>query len=159
LVLFHRETDVLRITKQTDYGLILLGAFTHQPRGAFLSARDVAELSGLSVPMTSKILKNLARAEIVVSHRGAGGGYSLARPAHETSVADVVRALEGPISMVECGAHPGQCEREPNCPVRVNWARINREVGRALERVALTDLFAGHEPLLSLEPPRPAART
>lgn len=148
---------MLRITKQTDYGIILLGAMARQPQGSKLTARDVAELSGLSLPMTSKILKSLTRAEIVLSHRGPGGGYSLARPARETSVADIIRALEGPISMVECGAHPGLCEHEEGCPVRVNWARINREVERALERVALTEMVATPEPLLTLERPRPTS--
>jgi FeS assembly SUF system regulator len=132
---------MLRITKQTDYGIMLLARMAELPRGRVLSARDAAGWSGLSLPMVSKILKSLARGRIVVSHRGVGGGYSLARPPHETTVAGVIRALEGPISIVECGARPGLCGQETICPVRVNWNRISREVERALERIPISDML------------------
>ena len=131
---------MLRITKQTDYGIMLLTRMAGLPEGTVLSARDAAEWSSLSLPMVSKILKSLARGGIVVSHRGVDGGYSLALPARQTSVASVIRALEGPISMVECGAHPGQCDHEINCPVRVNWGRINIVVERALEQVPISEM-------------------
>jgi DNA-binding IscR family transcriptional regulator len=66
-------------------------------------------------------------------------------------VASVIRALEGPISMVECGAHPGQCDHESRCPVRVNWGRINLVVERALEQVPISEMVDGQPTeLLSL---------
>ena len=132
---------MLRITKQTDYGIMLLAHMAELPAGQVVSARDAADWSGLSLPMVSKILKRLARQSIVASQRGAGGGYTLVQSPDETSVASVIRALEGPISMVECGAQPGQCEQESSCPVRVNWARINDEVARALERVQISEML------------------
>jgi len=142
---------MLRITKQTDYGIMLLTRMAGIPEGNLLSARDAADWSGLSLPMVSKILKSLARGGIVVSHRGVDGGYSLAQEASETSVANVIRALEGPISMVECGAHPGQCDHESSCPVRVNWGRINLVVERALEQVPISEMVDGQPTeLLSL---------
>jgi FeS assembly SUF system regulator len=142
---------MLRITKQTDYGIMLLTRMAGIPEGSLLSARDASEWSGLSLPMVSKILKSLARGGIVVSHRGVDGGYSLAHLASETSVASVIRALEGPISMVECGAHPGQCDHESSCPVRVNWGRINLVVERALEQVPISEMVDGQPTeLLSL---------
>jgi FeS assembly SUF system regulator len=131
---------MLRITKQTDYGILLLARLASLPEGQILSARDAADWAGLSVPMASKILKSLARGRILASHRGVGGGYSLSRPAEQTTLAGVIRALEGPISMVECGAQPGNCGQEPTCPARVNWARVNREVEQALERVPITEM-------------------
>ena len=132
---------MLRITKQTDYGVMLLGRLAELPDETVLSARDAAEWSGLSLPMVSKILKSLTRGRIVVSHRGVGGGYSLAQPAKSISVASVIRALEGPISMVECGAFPGQCDQETICPVRVNWNRINGVIERALELVPISEML------------------
>ena len=131
---------MLRITKQTDYGIMLLAHLAALPRGHILSARDAASSTGLSVPMASKIFKNLARNGIVESHRGVDGGYQLSRPPEQTTLATVIRALEGPISMVECGAQPGQCGQEPTCSVRVNWTRVSREVERALERVLLSEM-------------------
>lgn len=142
---------MLRITKQTDYGIMLLARLAAHPPGHSISARDAATWSGLSLPMVSKILKSLARGRIVTSHRGVAGGYTLARSPQQTTVADVIRALEGPISMVECGAQPGKCEREPMCPVRVNWTRINREVEQALERVPISEMIPPTSPgLLSV---------
>ena len=105
-------SKLLRITKQTDYGIVLLARMAELPPGYVLSASDAARWSGLSRPMVSKILKSLAREQIVVSQRGVGGGYTLVRSAEQTSVGMVVRALEGPISMVECGAQPGLCQHE-----------------------------------------------
>jgi FeS assembly SUF system regulator len=131
---------MLRITKQTDYGIMLLTRMAELDEGEVLSARDASDWSGLSLPMVSKILKNLARGGIVISQRGVGGGYSLARPADETTVAGVIRALEGPISMVECAAQPGACDQESICPARVNWSRINLEIERALERIPISEM-------------------
>ena len=74
---------MLRITKQTDYGIMLLARLSEQPAGVYTSARDAAEWSGLSMAMVSKILKLLTRGGLVTSHRGALGGYLLARPASE----------------------------------------------------------------------------
>ncbi len=143
---------MLRITKQTDYGIMLLAHLAELPTGHVLSARDASEWSGLSVPMVSKILKLLARAGIVVSHRGVGGGYSLVRPGRDISVADVIAALEGPISMVECAVQPGQCEQETVCPARVNWSRINGELEKTLARIPISEMITRpSEQLLTLK--------
>ena len=160
LVWYYISGAMLRVTKQTDYGIMLLAYLAAATCERVLSARDVADGTGISLPMVSKILKSLARGGIVESHRGAGGGYRLAQSAEETTLAGVIRALEGPISMVECGAQPGQCDQEPTCPVRVNWTRVNREIERALERVALSEMVsADRRDLIKLggEPPPEAA--
>jgi FeS assembly SUF system regulator len=131
---------MIRITKEADYGIMLLAYLAERPLGQVHAAREIARWSGLSVPMVSKILRALAQGRIVTSHRGVSGGYSLDRPAEETSVAQVIRALDGPISIVQCGAEPGACDQESGCPTRTNWARISREVERALERVPISEM-------------------
>lgn len=148
---------MLRINRQTDYGIMLLAHMAEFPAGHWMTARDAARWSGISLPMVSKILKSLARSHIITSHRGVSGGYSLARSPAATTVAEIIRALEGPISMVECGAHPGLCEQEPVCPVKINWRRINREVEQALERIPLSQMRSSGLPagLLSLESASP----
>ncbi len=75
---------MLRITKQTDYGIVLLAHMAALPSDRLVSARDAADGTGISLPMVSKILKGLARNRIVRSRRGVGGGYRLARPAERT---------------------------------------------------------------------------
>ena len=142
---------MLRITKETDYAITLVAFIAGHPAGEILTARQAAEWSGLSQPMVSKILKSLTRGRIIASHRGVGGGYSLARSPEETTVAAVIRALEGPISMVECGAQPGQCVQERVCPARVNWARISRVVEQTLERIPVSEMVSTR-PVRPIEP-------
>jgi FeS assembly SUF system regulator len=133
---------MLRITKEADYGIMLLVYMAGQTRGEIHTAREAAEWSGLPLPMVSKILRSLARGKILDSHRGVTGGYSLNREPAETSVAEVIRALEGPISMVQCGSDPGACDQEAVCPTRVNWARISVAVEEALERVPISAMLS-----------------
>jgi FeS assembly SUF system regulator len=104
------------------------------------NAREVAVGTQLPAPVVSKILKQLARQGLLVSQRGAKGGYHLARPAREISAAEIITALEGPIGLTECTSHPGQCVQEPSCHVREPWQRINGVVREALQRVTLEQL-------------------
>jgi len=133
---------MLRITKEADYGIMLLVYMAGRPRGEIHTARQAAEWCGLPLPMVSKILRGLAREKILNSHRGVSGGYSLNRAPAEMSVAEVIRALEGPISMVQCGNDPGGCDQEAVCPTRINWARISVEVEKALERVPISEMVS-----------------
>jgi FeS assembly SUF system regulator len=133
---------MLRITRQTDYGIVLLSRFAALPRGEVRNARDLAEDDTLPLPMVSKILKLMARAGLLVSHRGAAGGYHLGRAPEAISVAEIITALEGPIAMTEClTTAVSPCAITASCPSRPNWARINQAIGRALEQVHLSDML------------------
>jgi Rrf2 family protein len=106
--------------------------------------------------MASKILKALARAGLLTSHRGAKGGYGLARPAEAISVADVISALDGPIALTACIEDgPGGCEIEALCPARANWQRINDAIRAALDDISMAEMAqaippAFRPPLLGL---------
>ena len=141
---------MLRITKEADYGIMLLAHFAAHPVGTIHNARETAARIGLPFPMASKILRSLARGRVLSSHRGASGGYSLQRAPERVSVAEVIRTIEGPISLVQCGAGPGLCDHEPGCPTRVSWVRISQEIEHALERVPISQLVrpAGGDPAL-----------
>jgi FeS assembly SUF system regulator len=131
---------MIRMNKLTDYGILVL---THVARdgGHSHTARDLAEKTRVPLPTVSKILKELHKAGLVVSHRGIKGGYSLARPADQVSVAAVVQALEGPIALTECsGDIAGLCGLEPGCLVRSNWRTISAAIRGALERITLAAL-------------------
>ena len=136
---------MLRITKEADYGIVLLTIMAEREPGEIHTARETAERSGLPLPMVSKIMRSLARGEVLTSHRGVTGGYSLDRSPADTTVASVIRAIDGPISMVQCGVEPGACEQEPSCPTRVNWARISREVERALESIPISEMLTAKD--------------
>jgi FeS assembly SUF system regulator len=131
---------MFRISKETDYGVLLLTLMARGPDSVSISARELSQRSGLPLPMVSKILKLLARGGVLSSQRGPKGGYALTRRPDRISVADVVAALEGPVSITECIEHPGDCRQEATCGVRGNWAVINTVVREALSRVSLVEM-------------------
>jgi len=130
---------MLRISKLTDYATVLLAALAQQPE-ACLPASRLAELTRLEPPTVAKVLKTLARAGLVNSIRGVNGGYKLAEAPENISVAGVLRAMEGPIALTECGLEPGRCVHEPDCNLRGNWRRIGQAVESALAGLSLADL-------------------
>ena len=138
---------MIRITKQTDYGIVLLTQLALEPERHF-NAPELAAEANLPLPMVSKILKQLARDGMLTSHRGVKGGYGLARPAGEISMAEVIGALEGPIALTECISVEGDCSHEGSCKVRSNWQRINDAVRSALEGISLAEMARPHAPRL-----------
>ena len=139
---------MLRISKLSDYGTVVLAHLAGDP-AAVCSAADVAAATGIGVPTVSKLLKSLARAGLVTSTRGANGGYKLARAPHDISAADVIDALEGPVSITECSASDSSCDYESVCNVGSSWQRINVAIRRALEDVSLIDLLRAKSPVPS----------
>jgi len=133
---------MIRMTKQADYGFVLLSRLASAP-DRVANAPELAAETRLPLPMVSKILKILGRGGVVRSHRGVKGGYSLARPAMAISAADIVRALEGPVALTVCiEGTPGECDLEPFCHVRGHWQAINVAVENALARITLAELAA-----------------
>jgi FeS assembly SUF system regulator len=131
---------MIRVAKLTDYGIALMTRLAQEPAGS-VTARDLAEALGLPLPTVSKLLKLLARQELLHSQRGAKGGYTLARPAEAITLAELVGALEGPVAVTECASETGcTCGLEPTCDVRENWGWINRQVMSALEGVTLRQM-------------------
>jgi FeS assembly SUF system regulator len=134
---------VIRLSRISDYGIVLMAFLAEQPADSRHSARDIAERTRLPLPVVSKILKALAREGLLVSQRGPLGGYSLARRPDSINVVEMITALEGPIGLTECSMHPGQCAQEASCHVRKPWQQINHVVRSALARVTLAELAAG----------------
>jgi FeS assembly SUF system regulator len=124
----------------TDYGVVLMAYMAGQP-DRLHNAAEVAAGTQLRPPTVSKLMRLLARRGLLVSQRGVKGGFSLARPPAQITLAEVVRALEGPVSMTVCtGEQPRACEHETLCPVRAPWQRINRVILGALDSVTLADM-------------------
>lgn len=142
---------MLRISKLTDYGTLVLSQLAAEPH-RMLSASELAGRLRLAQPTVSKVLKTLARHGLVRAERGARGGYALSRAAGEISLAQIVDALEEqPFGLTECSANNGLCDFEANCRVRVNWQRVNATLRRSLQAVTLADMVqpvgspVGHE--------------
>jgi FeS assembly SUF system regulator len=132
---------MFRISRLTDYGIMLMTTVARHAEREVRTARDLSTEAHLPAPTVSKILTVLARAGLLEAQRGVTGGFSLARPAAEISILEVIRALEGPVGITECSAYPAErCELEPLCPVGRNWQIISRAVLGALEAVTLADM-------------------
>ena len=132
---------MLRISKMADYGTIVLTAMAKEAERV-QSVAEIVSLTGLPVPSVSKLLKGFIRQGLVLSLRGAKGGYKLARSPAAISTAQILQAIDGPIGMTECSTHPGSCHHEAGCQVRPHWQRVNRAMLQALEQISLKQMMA-----------------
>ena len=130
---------MLRLSKLTDYATVIL-SFMAKDKTQVRAAMELAAVTGIALPTVSKILKLLVNANVLISTRGAKGGYVLARMPEEISVATVISALEGPIALTECSISHQGCEQASGCDIRGNWSLINQIIHNALESVTLADL-------------------
>lgn len=131
---------MLRISKLIDYGTLILTHMAGSP-DQVISAAGLASSLGLGPATVSKVLKSLGQHGLVLSTRGARGGYSLSRPAEEINIAQIIDALdEQPFGLTECTSTPGVCSVEADCHIRTNWERINTIVRRTLEEVTVADM-------------------
>jgi FeS assembly SUF system regulator len=150
---------MLRVTKITDYGIVMLTQMASR-NGASSNAKDIAQEARLPLPVVSKILKSLARNGLLESKRGIKGGYGLARRPEEITVAEIIRALEGPIAVTECNDRiRGVCGLQSGCPVSANWRLINDAIYQALERITLAEMARPlNRQAVNLEEPAPPER-
>ncbi len=154
---------MIRLSRLSDYGIVLMTRLAREPDRA-MPASTLARATAVSTAMTGKILKLLARAELLVSQRGVRGGYALARPPETISVAEIIEALDGPIALTSCADSGARdCGIEALCPARDGWRRINRAIRDALAGITLAEMARGApaapaQPLAPSSPPRAAQR-
>ena len=129
---------MIRITRLTDYGIVLLTYVARHPEGRIHSVPELAAEAQLPLPTVSKIVKVLAKGGLLVSHRGVKGGYHLARGPQQITLAEIVTALDGPIAITECST--GRCAHTVRCPARSNLQRINEAVHTALSGISLAEM-------------------
>lgn len=139
---------MVRLSKLTDYAVLLLAQIVRR-EGQVSTAAALSESSGLNQPTASKVLKMLTKSGLLIAQRGAVGGYRLSRPASEITVADIVTAMDGPISITDCaeGSHH-ICQMESICPMNGHWHKVNRALRGALSGVTLYDMVADMPPHL-----------
>jgi FeS assembly SUF system regulator len=126
-----------------DYGVVILSQMAHH-RDEMVTAPGLAESTGLPAPTVAKILKSLAHSDLVTSHRGVHGGYTLSREPEAISVASILEALEGPVALTACvEGSDDQCNVASLCPIRGGWEKVNHAIRGALEAVSLADLVYG----------------
>lgn len=131
----------MRVTSFADYGLRMLMRMSSAPRRAFSSA-ELADEFGLSRAHLAKIMQRLARAGIVTTRRGAGGGAMLARAASDIRLGDLVRLLEGRTPLVECLAPDGsgRCSLDGRCRLKARFRSAELAFHDDLNRSTLADI-------------------
>lgn len=134
---------MLRMSKLADYAFIILTRMSGNIEQVW-SATTLSQETTLPLPTVAKLMKLLARSGIVSAQRGASGGYALARSPFEISIADIIEAVDGPITLTECAgiaAGKKECDCAVSfCPTRERWGRVNKAIRRSLEIVYLSDL-------------------
>ena len=129
---------MLRITRLTDYGFILLAKMC-EDESSLQNAKDMSEELDIPLPTVSKVLKLLVQGNLLESQQGSQGGYHLSKPAKEISAAKIIEVLEGPVSMTACCVTDG-CDR--NCAVSNSWQKVNAVIVNELKSVSLAEMVA-----------------
>ena len=145
---------MLRLSKKSDYALIAMKHLAVRgDRGpASSSARESAELYDIPIELMAKVLQRLVRRGLLASQQGTRGGYLLARLPTQISVADVIQAIDGPVTVTACSTEEGQCEQFSKCNVRDPLWRVRERILTALGECTIAELAADVPP-----PPAPRA--
>ena len=130
---------MLRIGKMTDYAFVVLQKLCDTPMEC-ASATSVAERTGLPEPTASKVLKMLAKAGLVESIRGAGGGYKPSKSSCRLSVLEVIEAIEGRVFFVDCVDDAHECTVGASCMLQGRWDPINQAIRETLAAWTIEDL-------------------
>jgi FeS assembly SUF system regulator len=133
----------MRLSHLADYAVVLMTAAAGRPLAARLSATELSSETGVPLPTAQKLMGQLAACGLLSSVRGAGGGFALARPANEISLADIVEAVEGPIALTMCSdSNNHDCILDAHCRVKPHIGVVGRAVRGALGAVSLQQLSA-----------------
>ncbi|MXW41627.1 MAG: Rrf2 family transcriptional regulator [Acidimicrobiia bacterium] len=141
----------MRVSTRGDYASrALLSLALHPEDSGPTSVRDIAERTGLPQPYLEQILQALKGAGLVRSKRGANGGYTLARPAEDIRLSEIVSAVDGPISLGDFKEphQGGSCEHEGQCVLLAIWLHVGDKLNEFLDAYTLADIAKASQGLL-----------
>jgi len=137
----------VKLTRGADYGLLGIVYLASQPRERVVLISEVAEAQGVPESYLAKIFQDLAKAGLVRSHRGARGGFTLARSPHEITLRQVIEAIEGPVALNRCLDPREGCASSARCPLCGALAEVQRSLISALDAVTLHSLIEQQVPV------------
>ena len=137
---------MLRFTKRADYGLMAIHFIASHGDDGAVSAKRIAEEFHIPPERLAKILQRLAKKKLITSHNGPKGGYVLTRRPSQITVGQVVRALEGPLSVVSCMSVHDDCPQFARCNLRRPVQKIQASITHVLDSMTLAELAA--EPIV-----------
>src|SRR6187397_3433206 len=133
---------MLRLSKKADYALLAMRHLAaHADRGA-MPARELAEAYDIPAELLAKVLQKLVRAKLLDSHQGIRGGYGLGRAAAQISVADVIQAIDGPLTVTACSDTDHSCDQYSKCNIRDPLWQIKDRIVAALAATSVAELAA-----------------
>lgn len=149
------ECLMMKVTKLADYGLVIMAKMAETP-GSQQTAGGLALATGLAKPTTTKILKFLTKAALLKATRGKAGGYVLSKSPENTSVLDVIEAVDGKVGMTDCVFEDRPCKKEINCKAGGNLRVLSAAISQTLASVSIAALTGSHRlivnpPSISLE--------
>ena len=128
------------ISRHTDYAARIVLHLAAAPQGQLVTVEELADRGLIPGPFARRLVPWLTRAGIVETVRGAGGGVRLGRPAEQISLGDVVRAMEGGVTLNQCVEEPESCPLTTACPVHQVWSEVTRELEARLDATRFSDL-------------------
>jgi len=136
---------MLALTKATGYGIISLGYLDSLEESAVVSAKEISEVFSIPNELLAKVLQRLTRAGLLTAHQGRGGGYSIACDTGNVSVADVVEAVEGPISIATCLKKDGRelCDQWDNCTIKTPVGIIQDRLSQLFSSITVREITSG----------------
>jgi Rrf2 family iron-sulfur cluster assembly transcriptional regulator len=137
----------LQLTRGGEYAVRAMMYLGRYPVGHVSSLRDVCREQDVPESFLAKIFQSLTRAGLVASYRGAHGGFSLARPADEITIRDVVEAIDGPIALNACVLWPEECHRSGDCPMHRVWEQAQERMMSVLDDVTIGELVLPQVPV------------
>jgi Rrf2 family transcriptional regulator, iron-sulfur cluster assembly transcription factor len=139
----------MKLTSHEEYGFRCLLQIARRGAGESLTIPEISQAEGISAPYAAKLLRVLRRKGFIKSVRGKAGGYSLARPAHQVVVGDVLNALGGRLFEADfCEGHAGQakvCAHSMDCSIRTLWQTVQLALDQVLGKTTLQDLLRTEE--------------
>ena len=133
---------MLRLSKKADYALMAMKHLATHADRASASAREIAEQYDIPAELMAKVLQRLARRGLVLSLQGTRGGYRLARPTTQISVADIIQAIDGPLTVTACSTDDENCGQYSKCNIRDPLWRIKDRIVSALATCSLEEMSA-----------------
>ena len=140
---------MLRLSKKADYALIAMKHLALRGDRGSSSAREIAALYDIPIELMAKVLQRLVRQGLLASQQGTRGGYQLARVPGQISVADVIQAIDGPVTVTACSDEGQQCEQFAKCNVRDPLWKVRERILAALGECTIAELAADPAPLPS----------
>jgi Rrf2 family protein len=131
---------MLKLTKKADYGLIAVSHLAVNGRRRTASAKMIADRYGIPLPLLAKILQKLTRAGVLRSLAGSQGGYRLARDPRAISALEVIRSIDGPVTLTSCASVRGTCRHSSRCTVREPLRKVHASILCLLAGLSVSEL-------------------